>query len=84
MKVHDELVVLFREVLDNDELVLADHMTAHDIPGWDSVMHINLMFGIEEKFGIKFKGNELAEFKNIGELTRFLAERSQVGKDTSA
>ena len=65
-------------MLDNNDLILEDHMTAHDIPVWDSVMHINLMFGIEAKFGVRFKGNELAEFKNIGELKRFLTDRTQV------
>ncbi|MDR4472568.1 MAG: acyl carrier protein [Nitrospira sp.] len=41
----------------------------------DSVAHINLMFGIEQAFGIRFKGNELADMKNIGELKQFLSGR---------
>lgn len=48
-------------------------MTASDIEGWDSVAHINLMFGIEQAFGVRFKGNELADMKNIGELKQFLS-----------
>jgi acyl carrier protein len=53
-------------------LTLTNEMTAPDIEGWDSVAHINLMFGIEQAFGVRFKGNELAEMKNIGELKQFL------------
>ncbi|HEV8724152.1 MAG TPA: acyl carrier protein [Candidatus Binatia bacterium] len=49
-----------------------DSTTAYDILGWDSVAHLNLMFSIEEHFGVMFSGNELAEFKNIDELKQFL------------
>ena len=57
-------------------LTLADDMMASDIDGWDSVTHINLMFGIEQTFGVRFKGNELAEVKNIGELKQVLVSKS--------
>jgi acyl carrier protein len=53
-------------------------MTSADIPGWDSVAHINLMFTIESTFGIQFVGNELAELKNIGELKQYLAKKGLV------
>ena len=50
---------------------------APDIEGWDSVTHINLMFGIEQAFGVRFKGNELADMKNIGELKHFLVSKGK-------
>jgi acyl carrier protein len=34
------------------------------------------MFGIEQAFGVRFKGNELAEMKNVGELKRFLSAKA--------
>jgi acyl carrier protein len=55
---------------------LTDETTGPDIRGWDSAAHINLMFSIEQAFGVRFTGNELAEFKNIGELKVFLAKHS--------
>ncbi len=73
MELHDRLEEVFRQVFDNDALALRDEMKAADIEGWDSVAHINLMFGIEQAFGIRFKGNELADMNNIGELKQFLA-----------
>lgn len=76
LSVHDRLQELFQTVFNDDELALRDEMTAADVPGWDSVAHINLMFGIEETFNIRFAGNELAEFKNIGELKQYLERRS--------
>ena len=72
MDQHQQLEEVFREVFNCDDLTLTEAMTAQDIPGWDSVAHINLMFSIEQAFNVRFNGNELAEFKNIGELKAFL------------
>jgi acyl carrier protein len=76
--VHDELERVFRDVFGDEAIVLTDEMTAQDVPGWDSLGHINLMFSIEERFGVRFEGNQLAEFANVGELEAFLeAQRQQ-------
>jgi len=72
MNLEKRLEEVFQEVFDDDDLVLTDETTANDIPAWDSVAHINLMFSIEQTFGVRFNGNELAQFKNIGELKAFL------------
>jgi acyl carrier protein len=72
MPVHDELERLFRDVFGNEGIVLTDETTAADVPEWDSLGHINLMFSIEERFGVRFRDNQLAEFANVGELERFL------------
>ena len=77
MEIQERLVDVFRQVFDDETLVLTDEMTADDIGGWDSVAHINLMFSIEQAFGIQFNGNELAEMKNIGELKRLLASKEK-------
>jgi acyl carrier protein len=80
MPLHKRLEELFREVFNDDSLILTDDMTADDIPGWDSVGHINLMFSIEQAFAVQFTGNELAEFKTIGELKRFLVVRAGISR----
>ena len=72
MPVHEELERLFRDVFGDEAIVLTDETTARDIPEWDSLGHVNLMFSIEERFGVRFHQNELAEFANVGELERFL------------
>ena len=76
MTLHERLEELFQSVLNDDALSLRDEMTASEVPGWDSVAHINLMFSIEQAFGVQFQGNELAEFKNIGELKAYLARKA--------
>jgi len=75
MGLHERLEELFREVFNDDALVLSDETTPVEVPGWDSFAHINLMCSIEERFGIQFTGNELAEMNNIGELKKCIAAK---------
>lgn len=44
----EQLQDLFRTVFDEPSLTLNDSMTADDIDGWDSMMHINLIIAIEK------------------------------------
>lgn len=74
-EIHDRLEQVFRNVFNDDDLELNDQTTAGDIPAWDSVNHVNLMFSLEQAFGIQFAGNELAEMENIGALKAYLAAR---------
>ena len=78
MAVHEELERVFRDVFGDEQIVLTDETTAHDIANWDSLGHINLMFSLEERFDVQFEGNQLAEFENVGELRRFLETRGRV------
>ena len=59
---------IFRDVLDNDEIVLAPSTTADDIEEWDSLSHIQLIVAIEKHFKIRFKTSEITSYKNIGEM----------------
>jgi acyl carrier protein len=68
--VADRLRTVFRLVLGDPTLELGDETSAEDIEGWDSLAHINLMFSVENEFGIQFLGNEFARFENVGELRR--------------
>jgi acyl carrier protein len=77
MTLHQRLEGVFRSVFNDDGLALRDEMTSADVPGWDSLEHINLMFAIEEEFGVQFVGNELAEQEDIGALKRLLEERTR-------
>lgn len=63
------LTPVFRDVFDNDSLVLSPRMTARDVDGWDSLANIRLLLAIEREFGIKFDVGEFQEYRNVGDLT---------------
>lgn len=75
MAITENLTQVFREVFDDDTLVLTDEMTADDVDAWDSLSHVNLMIAIEIAFGIEFKQNEIQSFANVGELRQSIEEK---------
>lgn len=72
----NELSSLFREVLDNDSIVLNEETTAADIEEWDSLSHIMLIVEIEKRFKIKFTSTEILKFKNVGDLANSILNKT--------
>nr|WP_179756928.1 acyl carrier protein [Kineococcus aurantiacus] len=66
------MLQVFREVLGRDEVELTDSTTAADVPGWDSLAHINIMYSLEAEFGVRFSDEQLTSFQDVGQLRRFL------------
>jgi acyl carrier protein len=62
------LTILFRNVLDDDEIVLSRATVAADVAGWDSLANVRLMIATERTFGIKFTAAEIGNLKNVGDL----------------
>ena len=70
-----EVQDIFRDVLDNEDIVLEDNTTADDVEEWDSLSHIQLIVAIEKAFKVKFATKEILSWKNVGELMDCLNEK---------
>lgn len=66
------LTVIKNELKLADDFELKPEMTANQVPGWDSLNHINIIVSIEKEFGIKFKGLEILKAKNIEDLQNLI------------
>ena len=64
----DKVQDIFRDILDNDEIVLTNESTADDIEEWDSLTHIQLIKAIEKDFSIRFTSREILSWNNVGEM----------------
>lgn len=64
----NEFELLFKEVLENEDITLSNETTAHDIDEWDSINHIYLVVEIEKHFNIKFASAEILGWQNVGEM----------------
>jgi acyl carrier protein len=64
----EKVQALFRDVLDDPDLVVTRESNAKNVSGWDSLSHINLIASIETEFNIEFSLGELENMKNLGEM----------------
>jgi acyl carrier protein len=70
-----QLTPVFRDVFDDDSIVLNPSMTANDIDGWDSQTHVMLTVAAEQRFGIKFRTAELESLRNVGHFAQVIAAK---------
>jgi acyl carrier protein len=78
MDEHARIEEVFRAVLGDGSLEVTDETRAADLPGWDSLAHINAMFALENEFGVEFPGDEFARIETIGDLKAALAAKGAV------
>jgi acyl carrier protein len=69
------LTDVFRDVFDNAALSLTDATTAHDVEGWDSLQHINLIVAAEKRFKVKFTTREVNGLANVGDFVSLIAKK---------
>lgn len=68
---------IFREVFDDNTLVIKRGTTADDIDDWDSLSHLNLVIAVEMKFGVKFALGELQTLKNVGDMADLIEKKQK-------
>jgi len=66
---------IFREVFDDESIIVSAETTTNDIDKWDSLMHINLLYAIEDEFGIRFDMEEGLMLQNVGELADIILNK---------
>lgn len=66
---------IFRDIFDDEELVIRDETTADDIEDWDSLEQINIVVAVEKKFGVKFNVAETYSFANVGEMVDLIISK---------
>lgn len=71
----DSLCPIFRDVLDDDELVISETTTALDVEGWDSLANIRIMVSIEKAFDVRFTAAEISNLKNVGALAELVLKK---------
>lgn len=67
---------IFREVFDDDQLVVTSTTAAKDIPEWDSLAQVKLLISLEEEFCVQFTTQEVAAMRSVGDLTAALRGKS--------
>jgi acyl carrier protein len=73
----EELKRVILAALKLDNWDIKDETIATQVPGWDSLNHVNVILAIEKHFAVRFKPVEVLKLKNIGDLQRLLTSKLQ-------
>jgi acyl carrier protein len=81
-EIREQVEQVFQDVFQDDDVRLRDDMTANDVEGWDSLMHVNLIIALEKRLAIKFAAAEISRLtepgQNVGNLLDLvMRKRSQ-------
>lgn len=71
----EKLNEIFCEVLDIENLVLTEEMSADDIDEWDSLAHVQLIHAIQKEFDIKFSASEFMSWDSIGDMVESIISK---------
>ena len=66
---------IFRDIFDEDDMVIENGTSSNEIEDWDSLNHINLTSAIEIEYNIKFTLRELMTLKNVEDIINFIIEK---------
>jgi acyl carrier protein len=72
----ERMNTVFRDIFDDESIVVTDTTTSADIEDWDSLEHINLIVAMEDEFGMKFTMGEVTSMKNVGEAVDIVMKRA--------
>ena len=75
MEVLKKLEIIFRDIFDDEDIILTNETTADDIEEWDSLAQINLLVAIKKEFGINFDLEEVSKYKNVGDMVKAIKEK---------
>jgi len=73
--IFQQLTNIFRDLFEDDTIVLTNTTNQSDIAEWDSMSHVNLMVMVESHFDIKFRTAEIEDMKNVGDLVASIAQK---------
>lgn len=66
---------IFAEVFSIPEKTVNDALALREIASWDSMSHMMLITRVEEAFSIEFSGDEIADFRTVGDVREALNRR---------
>jgi len=79
--IHERLTTAFHSVVAPD-VEVHPKLSAADVDEWNSLAQVNLIFAIEEEFGLEFSQTEMTGLANIGDLERLVVQRLGIAESS--
>ena len=76
MDIQNRLTSVFRDVFNDDTLILRPDLTASEVENWDSLTHIDMITAVEREFKIRFTTGDVSSMKNVGDLMALIEKKT--------
>ncbi|WP_340318367.1 acyl carrier protein [Rhizorhabdus argentea] len=73
--IYEKLTELFRDIFDDDDIVVGDDTTAADVEGWDSLTNIRLILAVETAFSIRLSAAQVSALAQLGDLVSVIERK---------
>jgi acyl carrier protein len=73
-----ELQQIFRNELEDNDLILDFESSATNTDRWDSINNLMIISSIEEKFKMSFPIDVIFEAENVGDLIDYIEKNSSI------
>ena len=73
----EQLSGVIGNVLGVPGLVMTAATTAAEVPGWDSLAHVDIIVATESAFGVRFTTREVMGLKKVGDLVALISRQAR-------
>ena len=73
-----KLNLIFKEVFEDDNLLINEFTMLKDIPNWESLSHMILIVEIENKFNVVFSSTESIEVISVSQIINLILSKKQI------
>ena len=75
MSVAERVRAIVAAVLKVPAATLTERSSPDDLPGWDSMHHLQIILALEEEFQLQFAADEIDGLQTVGALSAAITER---------
>jgi acyl carrier protein len=76
-QIKEKLTAIFKEVFEDDTIIVTESMTAADVENWDSLSNVMMISAVEDAFNIKLKLKEIVNLAHVGDLIKCIESHNQ-------
>lgn len=73
--IQNKIQDIFREIFDDQNLIVDENTNPENIKEWDSLAHVNILVAIEKEFDVKFEISEIENTKNVEEILKLVIKK---------
>ena len=76
-EIQHRLQGIFRDIFDDETLILTNETSSENFEEWDSLAQINIIAVCESEFAVKFSLNDIVGVRNAGDIVELIAAKSK-------